>query len=56
MWHNKTEFKNRDHTKKELIRFVNYYNTIKSHKGIDGNTPIEQLISYFYPKEMKIMW
>ena len=52
MWHNKTEFKNRDHRKKELIRFVNYYNTVKPHKGINGNTPMEQLISYFYPEKL----
>ena len=52
MWHNKTEFKNRDHRKKELIRFVNYYNTVKPHKGINGNTPMEQLINYFYPEKL----
>ena len=52
MWHNKIQFKNRDHRKKELIRFINYYNMVKPHKGIDGNTPMEQLINYFYPEEM----
>jgi transposase InsO family protein len=52
MWHTKTVFKNREHRKKELIRFVNYYNTVKSHAGIDDNTPLEQLIKYFYPKEL----
>ena len=52
MWHDKTRFKNRDHRKKELIRFVNYYNTVKPHKGIDDNTPMEQLINYFYPEEL----
>ena len=52
MWHDKTTFKNRDHRKKELIRFVNYYNTVKPHKGIDNNTPIEQLINYFYPEKL----
>ena len=52
MWHNKTEFKNREHRKLELIRFVNYYNNVKPHKGIDNLTPMEKLINYFYPKEM----
>ena len=52
MWLNETKFKNRSHRKKELIRFVNYYNTVKPHKGIDGMTPLEKLISYFYPSEV----
>lgn len=52
MWHNKTRFANRAHRHKELIRFVNYYNTAKPHKGIAGNTPMEQLIAYFYPEEL----
>lgn len=52
MWHNKTIFKGRVHRKQELIRFVNYYNTVKPHKGIDNLTPMEKLISYFYPTEL----
>ncbi len=52
MWHNKTEFKSRQHRKTELIRFINYYNTVKPHKGIDNQTPIEKLINYFYPDEL----
>ncbi len=52
MWHKKTEFKNKSHRKLELIRFVNYYNTVKPHKGIENKTPIEQLINYFYPTEL----
>lgn len=52
MWHNKIEFKSRQHRKTEFIRFINYYNTVKSHKGIDGRTPLEQLIRYFYPTEL----
>jgi transposase InsO family protein len=52
MWHDKTQFKNRNHRKKELIRFINYYNTVKPHKGIDNNTPMEQLINYFYPTKL----
>ncbi len=52
MWHNKTEFKDRSHRRLELIRFVNYYNTVKAHKGIDENTPMEKLISYFFPEKL----
>jgi transposase InsO family protein len=32
--------------------FVNYYNTVKPHKGIGNLTPMEKLINYFYPKEL----
>lgn len=52
MWLTKTKFKNRNHRRQELIRFVNYYNTVKPHKGINNQTPLEQLINYFYPKEL----
>jgi transposase InsO family protein len=52
MWHNKTEFKSRAHRKQELIRFVNFYNTVKPHKGINNLTPMEKLINYFYPQEL----
>lgn len=52
MWHNKIEFKNRNHRKIELIRFVNYYNNVKPHRGIDNQTPMEKLINYFYPTEL----
>lgn len=52
MWLSKTRFKNRSHRRQELIRFVNYYNTVKPHKGINNQTPLEQLINYFYPKEL----
>ena len=52
MWHQKTRFKSAAHRKQELIRFVNYYNTVKPHKGINNMTPMEKLISYFYPKEL----
>lgn len=52
MWCQKTEFKSRVHRKQELICFVNYYNTVKPHKGISNLTPMEKLINYFYPKEL----
>lgn len=52
MWHSKSVFNSRQHRKTELIRFVNYYNTVKPHKGIDGQTPMEKLINYFYTNEL----
>jgi transposase InsO family protein len=52
MWHSKTRFKDRAHRKIELVRFVNWYNTVKPHKGIGDRTPMEQLINYFYPQEL----
>ena len=52
MWHDKTFFKNRIHRKTELIRFLNYYNTVKPHKGIESMTPMEKLIHDFYPETL----
>lgn len=52
MWLKKTRFASRVHRKQELIRFVNWYNTVKPHKGINNLTPMEQLINYFYPQEL----
>jgi transposase InsO family protein len=49
MWHDRIEFKSRAHRQTELIRFVNWYNTVKPHKGINDQTPMERLIDYFYP-------
>lgn len=52
MWHRKTRFKHRQHRKIELIRFVNWYNTVKPHSGIGDKTHHERLIEYFYPQEL----
>ena len=52
MWASKTKFKSRVHRKQELIRFVNYYNAAKPHKGIGNMTPLEKLTNYFYPQEL----
>ena len=52
MCHNKTRFKSRIHRRQELIRFVNFYNTVKPHRGIDNLTPMEKLIEYFYPQKL----
>jgi hypothetical protein len=50
--HEKTIFKDRTHHKKELIRFVNYCNTVKSHKGIDWGGVNGELPAYLYPQEL----
>lgn len=47
MWHNREEFVNSEDRKKKLKRFLNYYNTVKPHKGINGLTPYEILENYF---------
>ena len=52
MWHHPEHFKSRKHRHTSLIRFVNYYNTVKPHKGIDNMTPYEKLIEYFYPDKL----
>jgi len=53
MWHNKSIFRSRTHRQQELIRFVNFYNAVKPHKGIDGLTPHEKLTEYFYSTSIK---
>jgi len=52
MWRQKTRFKSRARRKTELIRFINFYNTLKPHKSLNGRMPMETLISYFYPNEL----
>ena len=52
MWHNKERFSSRKHRHTSFIRFINYYNTGKPHKGIDNFTPYEKLIEYFYPEKL----
>ena len=52
LWLRKTRFKSRAHRHQELIRFVNWYNTVKPHKGIDNLTPLEKLTQYFYPTKL----
>lgn len=47
MWHEKESFVNTQDRKLKLKRFINYYNTVKPHKGILGKTPYEVLDNYF---------
>jgi len=48
MWHTQQVFKNRQQRQVSLLRFINFYNTVKPHKGIDGMTPYEKLYEHFY--------
>jgi len=48
MWHEQTIFSSREDRKIGLARFVNFYNTIKPHAGIDNMTPYEKLRSFFF--------
>lgn len=50
MWHQKEEFKDREDRKAKLKRFLNFYNTVKPHKGLNGATPYEVLDLYFKQK------
>ena len=52
MWHQQEIFKDRNNRHISLLRFINFYNTVKPHKGIDNMTPYEKLIEYFYGPEV----
>ena len=47
MWHDKIPFQDAQHRRKELCRFVNFYNTVKPHKSLKGDTPFEVLQTSF---------
>ena len=50
MWHQKETFSSRQNRRISLNRFINFYNVVKPHKGIDNMTPYEKLTGYFYPE------
>jgi len=52
MWHEKEMFTSRAHRKTSLNRFINFYNSVKSHKGLDNMTPHALLINCFYPAKV----
>jgi transposase InsO family protein len=52
MWHYKQDFSNRTERKLQLARFINFYNTVKPHSGIDNLTPYEKLVEYFFEENM----
>lgn len=47
MWYDQFIFTGRTDRAQSLGRFVNFYNTVKPHKGIDNQTPYEKLQTYF---------
>ncbi len=47
MWHSQQVFKDGQHRQVELVRFINFYNTVKPHKGLNNATPYETLLAYF---------
>ncbi|MCO6554597.1 MAG: hypothetical protein J6572_06260 [Gilliamella sp.] len=47
MWHNQQIFSDSEDRKQKLKCFINFYNTVKSHKAILGKTPYEFLEDYF---------
>ncbi|OHR43372.1 transposase, partial [Neisseria sp. HMSC064F04] len=47
MWHENQLFDSPEHRRKELCRFVNFYNTVKPHRSLNGDTPFEVLQAYF---------
>jgi len=51
-WHSSHHFNSKAHRANELKRFINFYNWVKPHKGIDGMTPGEKLLQYFYPDDV----
>lgn len=50
-WHASEQFTSRGQRAKALTRFVNYYNCVRPHKGLDNATPLERLCEYFYQYE-----
>jgi hypothetical protein len=50
-WHGREQFASREQRAKALVRFVNYYNCVRPHKGLDNATPLERLCEYFYHHE-----
>ena len=58
MWYERIEFTDSEHRKREWVRFLNYYNTVKPHCALvkqqaNGQkrlfTPYEWLEDYFFP-------
>jgi transposase InsO family protein len=52
MWHQKNLFTTRRERKISLKRFVNWYNTVKPHKGIENQTPYEVIEQFYYPQKV----
>jgi len=47
MWHEKQSFDSPEYRQKELCRFMNFYNTVKPHDSLGGDTTFEVLQASF---------
>jgi transposase InsO family protein len=47
MWHKQEIFKDRKNRQVSLLRFINYYNTVKLHKGIDNIDTLRKIARLF---------
>ena len=47
MWHQQIMFRDAHHRQVELVRFINFCNTVKPRKGLNNATPYEILMTYF---------
>jgi len=54
-WHDQVACTTTRERRLTLNRFVNYYNCVKPHKGIDNQTPLERLYSYFYQQKWLVL-
>ena len=52
MWHEKQVFRDRKERIVQLARFINFYNTVRPHAGIDNMTPYEKLMEHFSNEKM----
>lgn len=50
MWHVRKIFIDNVDWQAKHRRFINFYNTVKPHKGLNEATPYEMLEFYFNPK------
>ena len=48
MWHQQEQFSSRTQRQQSLVRFINFYNTVKGHAGLQGLTPMATLEAYFF--------
>ena len=56
MWYSKVHFKDSADRRIQLLRFINFYNTVKPHKSLNNATPYEILIAYFNQPLCKQHW
>ena len=51
MWHHQETFRDRKSRQISLLRFINFYNTVRPHSGIGNVTPLEKLEDYFFKQQ-----